>query len=142
MCQVRWWAPALLVWAACGGTAAGADPVYAAVRWSGVVTDPALRAKAPAGGLIGSQKEFAALWKAWGLPDPLPAVDFGAHFVAVVTSPGRTISVMRVNVGPDGDGHVLSTQVVGEKERPGFGYGLAIFPRAVKTIGGKEIPKE
>jgi hypothetical protein len=121
--------------------AAGADPVYPAVRWAGTLSDPDLRAKAPAGGLIGTQKDFAALWKGWGLPDPVPDVDFGAHFVVVLTSPGHTVSVMRANVEPDGDAHVLSTQPAGEKERPGFGYALAVFPRAMKTVGGKEIPK-
>ncbi|HKB02321.1 MAG TPA: hypothetical protein VKD90_08880 [Gemmataceae bacterium] len=143
MRQVIGWTVPLIagVILAASGVAAGADPVKAAVGWSGAVADPALEAKKPADGLVGNGKDFAALWKAWRPNEEVPDVDFGSYFVLVVTRPkGHTFVIHLLPVG-GGDVKVLSGTPVGGKELPGFGYGLAVFPRdKVKSIGGKEIP--
>jgi hypothetical protein len=143
MRQVLLWLASLAVWVALSGppvaVAGPGDGIPPAVSWAGVVADPALEAKAPAGGLIGTQQAFADLWKAWGLPDPAPDIDFNGYFVVVATTPKHMTRVMLLNVGRGGDGALVRGREA--KERQGFGYGLAVFPRVVKTVGGKEIPK-
>src|SRR4051812_48310796 len=58
---------------------------YPVVRWSGAVADPGLERTGPKDGLITSQKEFDALWKAWGVAGPAAGIDFGTHFLVVAT---------------------------------------------------------
>ena len=121
--------------------AAGADPIPAAVRWSGVAADPTLEAKKPADGLVGNGKDFAGLWKAWRPNEQVPDVDFGSYFVLVVTRPKGHTFVLHLLPGDGGDARYLAGQPAGGKELAGFGYGLAVFPRAkVTSIGGKAIP--
>lgn len=139
---LRWAVPAVVLTALMApDSVPAADQVQAVVRWSGTVADPDQEAKKPAGGVVTDWKEFAALWKAWRPNEQKPDIDFASHFVLVVTRQKHTTFVMQINVMDDGDGRVLSGGLGGEKEIPGFGYGLAVFPRGkVKTLGGKAIP--
>lgn len=127
---------------AADGEGAEPEPIKPVVSWSGTVADPALEANKPPLGLVVNHKAFAALWKTWRPAEAIPNIDFGSYFVLVITRPKGSTFIIQILERPDGKTAVVSGQgPIGEKELPGFGYGLAVFPRnKVKMIGGKEIP--
>jgi hypothetical protein len=120
--------------------AMGDEVVRPVVRWSGTVGDPALLKHKPQSGIITSQKDFADIWKAWRSGEQIPDIDFENHFAFVATAAKQKMFVIQLNVDKDGRAAPLGGQLGSDKDIPGFGYGLAVFPRAkVKSIGNAEV---
>jgi hypothetical protein len=109
------------------------------VNLTGRVADRDLQKEAPQSGAIVSQKGWDKLVKAWNITDP-PKVDFTKELLLVATTVGSGL-----NVSPqlDNKGDLKLTGIVTDDLRPGFKYVIKSFSRAgVKTINGKELPKE
>ncbi|MBA4067131.1 MAG: hypothetical protein C0501_26180 [Isosphaera sp.] len=112
--------------------------VKATKEWNGSVADEALAKDAPA--CVTSAKGLEALWKAWGLADKAPAVDFAKEMVVVTTTRG---SKVRLAASLDEKGNLAVLGLGTRDLAPGFRYVLATVPRdGVKTVNGKELPKE
>jgi hypothetical protein len=108
------------------------------VDLSGSIDDAELAKKAPAQHVVVSEKGWEALAKAWNLKDP-PKVDFTKEILVVATTVGS-----RLNLNPmvkDGD---LKTIAISTRDlRPGFRYAIqSISKEGIKTVDGKELPKE
>ena len=106
---------------------------------AGSLDDAALQKSAPESGVIVSTKAWDALVKAWNLGDKLPKVDFDKELIAVATTVGS-----RLKFDPqvkDGDLKVLG--LASRDFRPGFRYAIkSVKKEGVKTVNGKELPKE
>jgi hypothetical protein len=102
--------------------------------------DRALQKEAPAGGVIASQKAWEKLAKAWGIEKPAK-VDFDKEFLYVATNVGSRLSI---NAGKLDDKGNLTVSAIGTRDlRDGFRYAIKSFGReGVKTVNGKELPKE
>jgi hypothetical protein len=107
-------------------------------EWQGSVADDALAKDAPAA--ITSAKGLEKLWKAWKIEGKVPEVDFDKQVVIVATTSGSKLKVS-ATLGDKGDLKVLGA---GTRDLvPGFRYVLATVSRdGVKTVNGKELPKE
>jgi hypothetical protein len=105
---------------------------------SGSVADEELMKKAPESGAVVSEKGWKELAEAWGLKDP-PKVDFAKELLVVATSRGS-----RLNLTPRVEGGDLKAVALGTRDlRPGFRYVIKSHSReGVKTVNGKELPKE
>lgn len=105
-------------------------------QWSGSVANANLAAGAPT--VIGTAKEFASLWKNWGLAGAAPAVDFAKELVVVQTSRGSSISLLlRLE-----DGNLAVAGIATRDLRPGFRYVIASVSReGIKTVDGKALPE-
>ncbi|VTT98392.1 Uncharacterized protein OS=Pirellula staleyi (strain ATCC 27377 / DSM 6068 / ICPB 4128) GN=Psta_1268 PE=4 SV=1 [Gemmataceae bacterium] len=108
------------------------------VELGGSIDDESLQTLAPASGVIASEKAWEKLAKAWGVKDA-PKVDFTKELLAVGTWKGSSFSV--VPLVADGD---LTVSGRGTKDlRPGFRWKVVSVSRdGIKTVQGKEIPKE
>jgi hypothetical protein len=129
-----------------GPTASALPPkyvrvTYPVVLWSGFIADPTLEVQAPQNGLVTTEKEFNALWKAWRPGEEAPRISFDSHFVVVTTRTKRSTSMIGLFHTADGDAGVGSMFNSVDPERQGFGYGIGVYDREkVKTIGGKQVP--
>ncbi|MCS6864871.1 MAG: hypothetical protein RMJ56_05765 [Gemmataceae bacterium] len=115
------------------------DTTKPTVDIRGSHNDESLKKHLPANGVIVSQKGWEQLAKAWGIPDP-PKVDFSKEILIVCTTVGSGLNV-KVHVDDQGDLKVtaISTLDLG----PGFRYVIKSVSReGVKTVNGKELPKE
>jgi hypothetical protein len=115
------------------------EPGKPTVNLSGSLDDRDLMAKAPRDGVIVSQKQWDELAKAWGVKDP-PKVDFAREFLVVATTHG---SQLRLSPKLEDGGNLRTGAVATRDLRPGFRYAIRSVKReGVKTVNGKELPKE
>ena len=107
--------------------------------WNGSVEDDKLMKDAPA--TIVSQKGLDAIWKTWKVAGDAPKVDFTKDLVVAVYSVGSKLNLAGANLDDKGNLDVLG---FGTRDiRPGFRYVLGVVSKAgVKTVNGKELPKE
>jgi hypothetical protein len=98
--------------------------------------------KAPEGGVVAGPKEWAALWKAWYGDEDVPEVDFDKEILLVVAGAGPNI----VRVGDlvlSDKGDLKFACTITERGGDGFvGIILKVSREGVKTVNGKEMPKE
>jgi hypothetical protein len=115
------------------------EPAKPTVDLSGSVEDEALVKELPPGGVIVSAKGWEKLAKAWGIKDPAK-VNFEKEILIVATSSGSKLNV-NAKVDAKGDLKVIG---FGTRDlRPGFRYAIkSVSKEGVKTIDGKELPKE
>jgi hypothetical protein len=108
-------------------------------KWNGSVEDEKLMKDAPQA--ITSQKSLEALWKTWKVAGDAPKVDFTKNIVVAVYSVGSGLNFAGLNLDEKGN---LSVGSFGTRDiRPGFRYVLgAVSKDGVKTVNGKELPKE
>lgn len=102
------------------------------------VEDEALQ-KEMAEGVVVSQKGWEKLAKAWGIKDA-PKVDFTKELLVVSTTRGSKLN-LSTKLDDKGDLKIIG---LGTRDlRPGFRYVIKSVSRdGVKTVGGKELPKE
>ncbi|HJZ59138.1 MAG TPA: hypothetical protein VKE74_29610 [Gemmataceae bacterium] len=105
----------------------------------GSVADRELEKEKPESGVIVSTKGWQKLAKAWGIKDEFK-VDFEKEILIVVTTHSTGVQPA-IEFGKGGD---LQVKIVETKlEEPGFRYSIARVRRdLVKTVNGKELPKE
>jgi len=114
-------------------------PAKPTVDLFGSVEDENLVKEAPESGVIVSAKGWEKLSKAWGIKDA-PKVDFSKELLAVATTRGSKLN-LTPKVDDKGDLKVLA--VATRDLAPGFRYAIKSVPReGVKTVNGKELPKE
>lgn len=109
------------------------------VNLTGSLDDRNLTKEAPANGVVASQKAWEKLVKAWDIKNP-PKVDFDKEILLVGTTVGSGL-----NISPkiDDKGDLKITSISTADLRPGFRYLIKSVSReGVKTINGKELPKE
>jgi hypothetical protein len=108
-------------------------------EWTGAVADEKLAKDAPE--VITSKKALETLWKDWGITDKMPEVDFTKELVLVSTTRGSKLNVSLMLDPDKGDLQVLG--IATRDLRPGFRYVIVTAPKeGVKTVNGKELPKE
>lgn len=107
--------------------------------WTGSVQNEKLAQDAPA--VVVSKAGLEKLWKAWMLTEKMPDVDFTKELLVVQTSRGSQLRLTGATLDDKGDLQALG---LGTRDlRPGFRYVIASFSReGVKTVNGKELPKE
>ena len=106
---------------------------------SGENADEKLAKEKPENGVIVSQKSWEKLVKSWGIKDA-PKIDFTKDLVIVETSAGSGIGL---TLKPDGKGDLKVTGIFTADLKPGFRYVVHTAPRqGIKTVNGKELPKE
>jgi hypothetical protein len=104
--------------------------------WLGSVADESIRERGV--DVVTSQKELEDLWKAWGIEEPLPLIDFNLEIALVITGNGSLLQFNSITVSDEGDlvmSHTESVDLV-----PGFRYALGTVKRA--GINGKELPRQ
>jgi len=107
-------------------------------EWTGSVEDEKLAKGAPES--ITSAKGLEKLWKAWKLPDKAPEVNFTKEIVVVTTTEG---SKLKLFAALDEKGNLRVGGLGTRDLRPGFRYVIAtVSKEGVKTVNGKELPKE
>jgi hypothetical protein len=107
-------------------------------EWKGSVDDEALAKDAPA--VIGDATALEKLWKAWTIQGKVPAVDFQKELVIITTTSG---SKLRLSASLNDKGNLEVLGMATRDLRPGFRYVIATVSRkGVKTVNGKELPKE
>jgi hypothetical protein len=140
---LRKWVPLVVLFVAAGvAFAADEKPkqIKATNTWSGSVDDEKLAAEAPKSGFITNAKEFDKLVKAWKVADKTPEVNFDKEIVLVSTTPGSKLSL---NAMLDDKGDLKALGIATRDLRPGFRYVIISVPKdGVKTVNGKELPKE
>lgn len=111
------------------------------ILFQGSIDDEKLEAKKPATGVITTQKAFDELFTAWKLGEQKPIIDFKKDLVLVTTTVGSKLSLAAMIDTDKGD---LSVGGLATRDlRPGFRYVVGVVPNdGVKTVGGKELPKE
>jgi hypothetical protein len=124
-----------------GGAVSAADTELKFTQmWTGSVDDEALQKKQPATGVITTAKAFEELWKAWKVGDKMPKIDFDKEIVVVATTNGSKLN-LGVKLDDKGDLKVLA--IATRDLRPGFRYQIGtVAKEGVKTVGGKELPKD
>jgi hypothetical protein len=107
-------------------------------EWTGSVEDEALAKDAPT--CVTSAKGLEKLWKAWKIADKAPEVDFTKEIVVVSTTRG---SKLRLGAALDEKGNLMVGGLGTSDLAPGFRYVIAtVSKEGVKTVNGKELPKE
>lgn len=116
----------------------GKNKVKPTKEWNGSVADENLIKDVPT--VIVSAKSLETLWKSWKLEGKMPEVDFDKELVTCTTSRGSRLNIF-LTLDEKGN---LQVGGFGTRDlRPGFRYVLASVPRmGVKTVNGKELPKE
>ena len=115
------------------------EPAKLTVDLFASVEDEKLQKEAPENGVIVSQKGWEKLAKAWGIKDPAK-VDFTKEILVVATTVGSKMSVS-TKLDDKGDLKVLALST--RDLRPGFRYAIkSVSKEGVKTVNGKELPKE
>ncbi len=88
-----------------------------------------------------SKEGLKELWESWKLAGDVPKVDFDKNLVVTNTTKGGILKLSDVKLKEGGDLQVVA--IATRDLRPGIRYLLIVVPReGVKTIEGKEIPKE
>ncbi len=107
------------------------------MKWNGSVDDE----KAQKPDVITSAKGLAAVWKAWKIDGDVPKIDFDKNMVVAVYSVGSKLNMTGAKLDDKGNLDVLG---LGTRDiRPGFRYVLGVVSKdGVKTVNGKELPKE
>ena len=101
--------------------------------------DAKLAKEMPESGVIVSQKGWEKLAKAWGIKEPAK-VDFTKEILVVATTVGSKLN-LSTKLDDKGDLKILglATRDFGE----GFRYSIkSVSKEGVKTVNGKELPKE
>ena len=113
-------------------------PAKPTVELSGSIDDESLQNAMPATGVIVSQKGYDKLAKAWGIQDA-PKVDFAKEILVVATWKGSSFDIRTAVKNGD-----LTIGGFGTKDlRPGFRWKVKSISReGIKTVAGKELPKE
>jgi hypothetical protein len=107
--------------------------------WNGSVDDEKLMKDAPQA--IVSQKGLEAVWKSWKVEGDAPKVDFTKDIVVGVYSKGSRLKLADVNL--DDKGNLSFGGLDTRDSRPGFRDVLGVVSKdGVKTVNGKELPKE
>ena len=107
-------------------------------EWAGSVEDETLAKDASA--CITSAKGLEKLWKAWKIADKVPEVDFAKEVVILTTTRG---SKLRLAAALDEKGNLMVGGLGTQDLAPGFRYVIAtVSKEGVKTVNGKELPKE
>jgi hypothetical protein len=107
-------------------------------EWKGSVEDERLAKDLPAA--IVDATALEKLWKAWTIQGQVPAVDFQKELVIITTTSG---SKVRVSASLDDKGNLEVLGMATRDLRPGYRYVIATVSRkGVKTVNGKELPKE
>ena len=107
-------------------------------EWTSSVEDESLAKDAPA--CITSAKGLERLWKAWKIADKVPEVDFTKEIVILTTTRG---SKLRLGAALDKKGNLMVGGLGTLDLAPGFRYVIAtVSNEGVKTVNGKELPKE
>jgi hypothetical protein len=107
-------------------------------EWTGSVADATLQQKAPK--VITSGEELKKLWKAWGIKDKVPDVDFTKEIMVVETTRGSRLR-LGARLNEKGDLQVLGLAT--RDLRDGFRYVIATVPRqGIKSVNGKAIQKD
>ena len=107
-------------------------------EWTGSVEDEALAKDAPA--CVASAKALEKLWKAWKIADKVPEVDFTEEIVILTTTRGSKLRLAGT-LGKRGNLEVGGWTTL--DLAPGFRYVIAtVSKEGVKTVNGKELPKE
>jgi hypothetical protein len=89
--------------------------------------------------VIASEKKLAALWNAWKL-EKQPKIDFGKELVIVYTS---NTSGLKMSLLLKDGGNLQVLAIATRDIREDFAYDIQVIPReGIKTVEGKEIPKE
>jgi hypothetical protein len=111
--------------------------VEVGMKWNGSVEDE----KALKPDVITSAKGLAAVWKAWKVAGDVPKVDFDKDIVVAVYSVGSQLNMAGASLDEKGNLDVLG---FGTRDiQPGFRYVLGVVSKeGVKTVSGKELPKE
>jgi hypothetical protein len=99
----------------------------------------------PPGGVIAGRQGWERLWKAWQFAKELPTVDFTNNLILVAACPGP--NAIRINDRWDAvlriKGDLKFQHSFTEKGGDGFRYLIMRVGRdGVKTVNGKEIPKD
>ena len=102
--------------------------------------DRDLQKEVPANGVVASAKAWEKLAKAWGIEKPAK-VNFEKEFLFVATNVGSRLSIGAGKLDDKGN---LTISAIGTRDlRDGFRYAIKSFSReGVKTVNGKELPKE
>ncbi len=111
------------------------------ILYQGSLDDRTLEKKKPANGVIATQKAFDELFTAWKLGEQKPRINFAKDLVLVTTTVGSRLSLAATVDSDKGDLQVggVSTRDL----RPGFRYVVGVVSReGIKTVGGKELPKD
>jgi hypothetical protein len=142
MRQVRVWLAGLAALALVGlivpAVHAEKKQVKLTNEWTGSVEDEKLLKDAPA--CVTSKKGLENLWKAWKISDKMPEVDFDKEIVVISTTRG---SKLKAAANLDEKGNLQVLGVATQDLRPGFRYVIAtVSKEGVKTVNGKELPKE
>ncbi|VTR97379.1 Uncharacterized protein OS=Pirellula staleyi (strain ATCC 27377 / DSM 6068 / ICPB 4128) GN=Psta_1268 PE=4 SV=1 [Gemmata massiliana] len=117
-----------------------ADDKKPATGCTGIVEDAKLAEDAPVNGVIVSQKAWDKLIKSWDIKNP-PKVDFDKEFLIVGKTIGSRLSIT-TKLDENGDLKVTADATTDRLER-GFGYAVKVVSKnGVKTVNGKELPKE
>lgn len=119
-------------------TVATGRPDDPEVRIKGSNDNAKLYDKAPADGIVASQKRWEKLTKDWGIKGA-PKVDFEKNILVVGFTRG---SKLKVSVEVDGTN--LKLNAISTRDLvPGFRYEIVSVPRAgLKTVNGIPITKE
>ena len=119
-------------------TLAQKNAVKPGKEWTGSVEDEKLAKSAPE--CITSAKGLEKLWKTWKLPDKAPEVNFTKEIVILTTTEG---SKLKLFATLDEKGNLRVGGLGTRDLRPGFRYVIAtVSNEGVKTVNGKELPKE
>jgi hypothetical protein len=104
--------------------------------------DKKLLEEAPKGGVIAGPEAWAKLWKTWGGDGAAPKVDFAKELVLVAAGPGMNmIEVRDLKLNDKGD--LMFVWSITERAGPGITVEFRKVSReGVKTVNGKELPKE
>jgi hypothetical protein len=107
-------------------------------EWSGSVADEKLMKDAPQ--CVTSKKGLENLWKAWKISDKMPEVDFDKEIVVIGVTSGSKLR-LGASINEKGNLEVLG---LGTSDlAPGFRYVMGtVSKEGVKTVNGKELPKE
>jgi hypothetical protein len=116
----------------------GVKKVEVIQSWTGQLPDEALQKLSPPIGFLTTQREWAALWRAWRGKEEPPAPNFARQLVLVFTVPGPN----NLGCGPtiDSKGNVTAMAATTLIAGPGFGYLIQIIPRdGVRSVNGKAL---
>jgi hypothetical protein len=132
----------LLAFALCAVSAdekkAEKKPVKATKEWKGSNADEKLMKDAPA--VITTAQGLEKLWTAWKVEGKVPEVDFDKEIVVVSTTVGSRINV---SATLDDKGNLQVGGLATSDFGTGFRYVISTLPKeGVKTVNGKELPKE
>src|SRR5262245_12328451 len=115
------------------------DEKKATVDLFASLDDRDLQKEAPESGVIVSQKGWEKLAKAWSIKEPAK-VDFDKELLVVATTVGSKLN-LSTKLDDKGDLKILA--IATRDLRPGFRYAIkSVSKEGVKTVQGKELPKE